>query len=325
MSDYTPERAEHEPFAPTPVFLDIYRENPIGTPETWGAVPLLTSPEVQAQQNAIHAQLAELFLPKNIPHYISSNLASYIENTHLSRVQHRESKNRDSYNFRGNFDFPAPPFETMDVFIRGQNGLASPAELLYLQQYWQMPSIELASLTHPYGQRLYPCITEMRDATRAAIGMHGGVVFEDAQIQMDYTDYEVKGADNMHDMTRAEGLHMTRKRTLGLLPDHSYVVERSSFIVRLDALPEKYAEAIRAIPFKNNKNWARQVLRRAEKFYEVVPDLLDQDSWEVAVPLSTTIVSMNDELSLKLTSEEAMRSRNNLILNRAELPKPSLF
>lgn len=325
MSEQYRPVVERTPEHQTPVFLEKFRENPIGTPETWGAVPLLTSCEVQEQQNRIHADLSELFLPKNVPNYVSSNLASYIENTHLSRVQHRESKNRDSYTLRGNYDFEAPDFDTFDVFLRGQNGQASPAELLYLQQYWQMPSIELASLTHPYGERLYPNITEMRDASRDSIKMHQGIVFDEASIQKDYTDYEVKGADRIDDMTRAEGLHMTRKRALGVLPDNSYVIERSSFIIRLDGLPEKYSSAIRAIPFKNNKNWARQVLIRAEKFYELVPDLLGNDSFEVAIPLSTTIVSIHDERSDELTSRDAIDRRNNMIRNRADAKKSSLL
>lgn len=325
MSEQQPNSHENPRDYSVPEFLDIYRENPIGTPETWGAVPFLSSAEVQEQQNDVHAHVAELFLPENIPDYIPPNLASYIEHTHLARVQHRESKNIESYTLRGNFDFQVPSFDTFDVHFRGQNGKASPAELIYLQQYLQMPSIELASLTHPYAQKLYPNITEMRQATLQAIEMHNGVVFDEHAVKNHRTIYEVKGIDRVDDTSRAEGLHMTRKRMLGTLPDESLIVERSSFVIRLDALPEKYSSAIRSIPYMNNEHWARQVLRRAEKFYEVVPDLLEWDQYEVAVPLSTTIVSMNGERIRALTSEEAMRARNNLILNRADAPKPSLF
>lgn len=186
----------------------------------------------------------------------------------------------------------------------------------YFAKYLKLPSVELGSLTHPYHEHLlYPNISDMRSSTRQAIVMHGGIVFDDASIEQDYTRYEVKGADRMDDMKQARGLHMTRKRTLGMLPDNSYVIERSSFIVLLDALPESCQNDIRSIQFEGNDAWYRQVLA-VNKFYDHVANLLKNDVFEVAVPLSTTIVSINDALDEELTSKKAVRERSSLVMHR---------
>ena len=314
MSEHAPQRSS-EFLLPTDTehAVELYRQNPRGLPETWGAVPLATSCEIQVQQNHIHEELRKLFGPQNVPEYVSSSVASFIEGIHLGRVENRESKNRDSYAFRGNYNAQVP-VEHLDILMRSLDGSASPAELLYMRDILRMPSVELGSLTHPYGQRLYPYIDEMRLACKQAIVMHGGAVELPQDAQLMHTKYEVKSADNMQDSEKAQALHMTRKRTLGVLPDGTYVVERSSFIVLIDALPDQYKTAIRAIPaLAKNQYWHRQIMRRANKFHEFVPKLLDEDAFEAAIPLSTTIVAINDVDSEALLSEEAIDQRLSLL------------
>lgn len=298
------------------LFLNLYRENPRGLPETWGAVPMLTSCDIQEQQNLVHQQQSELFSPEHVPSYVSRELAGYIEMVNMSRVEHRESKNRDSFSYRGVLKMDVP-LDHLDVFAAAQDGTASPAELLYVRSVLRMPSVELASLTHPYGQRIGH-LDEMRSAVNQAVLMHGGRLAHElprpaekyARLRFDraLVEYEVKGADQLNDPQKMEGIHMTRKRKIGVLPDQTEIYERSSFIVRLDALPEHYRTAIREIPFEGNRNWAQQV-RRAENFYEYVADLLKNDDFAAAIPLSTTVVAKHDNDTALFLSEAARLKR----------------
>jgi hypothetical protein len=102
---------------------------------------------------------------------------------------------------------------------------------------------------------------------------------------------------------------------IGTLPDGTYVKERSSFVVILDRLPAGYAEAIRSIPTHSMDDkqvaqmWPNRVRRAKGDFYTIVPDLLSHDQFDVAVPISTTVVAFNDTLAEKLLSEEAKHAR----------------
>ena len=69
-----------EMYTPT---LDIVRLNAQGEPLTWGATPLVTSLDIKRQQDVVKGVIDQLFT-KNIPEYITPEIATYISNLNLS-------------------------------------------------------------------------------------------------------------------------------------------------------------------------------------------------------------------------------------------------
>lgn len=296
-------------------FLELYRQNEQGTPLGWGPSPLDINDEIVDQQRNVHDELSRLFRPEALPDYVSPALARYIEDLNMARTAHRERLNHDSYCYRRDYRHEGVPLEALDILARAQTGNAAPAELLYIRRVLGIPTIELSSLTHPYGgERIKNYLAPMRRANTQAIVMHGGRLCEETPI------YEVKGRSAIHydvdedgqhipdEQRHYDGVHMTRKTKVGILPDGTAVIERSSFVINLNSLPSEYRDAIRAVPFMNNENWARQV-RRANKFYEYVPQLLEDNDFEKAIPISTTVVAMNESDMEVCLSETATRAR----------------
>lgn len=287
----------------TQILIDIKRisTNNRGEPLTWGSTPLVASSDVKIQQQAAKSKIGELFEDDNIPNYVSQNLAEYIDVLNMSRTVKRETLNQDSFVYREKIDLDGIPLEALEVFNRAVKGFASPAELLFIQKLMGVPSIELASLTHPYGQRI-EMLKEMRPAVNEAIVMMGGTLVRGVP-----PTFEVIASDNPHNPAAIEGIHMTRKTLFGHVDD-TEIVERSSFVILLDQLPPERARAVRALPFENNKLWAEQV-GQACGFAELAPLLLDNDEYDKAIPVSTTVVAKNAALGERLLSEEAKRSR----------------
>lgn len=280
-------------------------KNNRGEPRTWGSTTLISSNEVRLQQNEVKGEIDVLFEGKNVPDYISPELANYIYVLNMARTVNRESHNQDSFAYREKMDLDGIPLEALEVFNRAVIGYASPAELLFVQKLLGIPSIELASLTHPYGQRI-ELLKEMRPAVNEAIVLLGGRLVKGVPCT-----YEVKGGDNLEDPQQTQGIHMTRKTIFGYLDDGTEIVERSSFVVLVEQLPDGCRKAIRTLPFKNNPDWNEQANRLLSK---IVPTFLDEDAYDKAVPVSTTVVAINAKLEAKLLSEEAIRTRQRQFL-----------
>jgi hypothetical protein len=287
--------------------LSRIKENSKGEPLTWGATPLLASIDIQLQQDAVKEVLNSLFESKNVPDYISPTMANYIDVLNMSRTFNRESKNQDSFAYRDKTDLDGIPLESLEVFERALRGYASPAELLFLASMLGIPTIELASLTHPYGQRI-ELLDEMRPSINEAIVLLGGTL-----VRGILPEYEVKGSDNPHNPAQMHGIHMTRKTLFGTLPDGTEVIERSSFVILIDALPVRIADLVRSTRFEDNPQWSKQVLKRTG-LETIVPLLLKDDEYNKAVPVSTTMVAMNAPLMEKLFTEQAIRARQLQIM-----------
>lgn len=286
--------------------LNRYGQNPQGAPLTWGPTPMVRSAEVALQQRHVKPVIESFFEKRNRPKDISPEVAEYIEMIHMQRTLKREARNNDSYYFRGVNDFSKFPDEMIEMIQRAEKGKKiSPAELLYLAQVLEVPSIELASLTHPYGARI-EMLPVMREAARGGIVLHGGEVYEDPPVR-----FEVKNA-NDYSPEKMKAISMTRKTDLGELPDGTYVTERSSFVVILDKIPEAQAQAIRGINAgRDHKEykWDPDQVLEYINHNGVMPEWLENDQFDVAVPIATTIVAFRGDLSEKLFKREAMTAR----------------
>jgi len=289
--------------------IELVSQNAKGEPLTWGATPLLLSHESSMQQLAVKGFISDLFIKKNRPKYISNDVGEYIETLNMARTMQRESRNTASYLYRGVESFESLPLEVISVIDRALRGGASPAELLLVAEILEIPTIELASLTHPYGQRI-GLLKEMRPAVNEAIVMMGGTLF-DANDEAHQPVYEVKGSDNHYDTSAMNVLHMTRKTPFGVLMDGTENIERSSFELLLKNIPSGLAEKIREIPY--GRNWGKQVAEIQGLTTQFVPAVLHNDEYKIASPLSTTIVARNPELEKNLLSTEAKRSRQKAL------------
>jgi len=294
-----------------------FLENPRGEPLTWGATPLQPLGEVIFQQKEAEMELDRLFM-ENIPAGTPENLADFIYDSSTMRSAHRISKNMDSFAYRHKVDFDNVDFDTMGMYTRALSGHASPAELIHVQHVFGLPSIELASLTHPYGKPDRMALLEpMRAAVEESIVMHKGFLNRNAKPEL-----EVLRCDDIYNLESVNSLLMKRETPIGTVTIHSeelgifesVIVERSSFVLRIDeasGFDPKLAEAIRSIPY--GENWTRQV-RRAGKLREVVPELLDSDSHEQAIPISTTTLAYSNELINQLLTPQHMRTRQHQLI-----------
>jgi len=144
-------------------------------------------------------------------------------------------------------------------------------------------------------------LKEMRPAVNEAITLMGGRLVKGIA-----PTFEVKGSDSHYDPSQMKGIHMTRKTIFGYLEDGTEIVERSSFVVLLDELQPEVAAAVREIPY--DAQWAKLV-GTACGLSKLASDLLAEDDYRKAIPVSTTVVAINAELETKLLSKEAMRAR----------------
>ncbi|MBC7565156.1 hypothetical protein H7100_02945 [Candidatus Saccharibacteria bacterium] len=280
--------------------LALLTKNSRGEPLTWGATPLGADSDVRMKQLGVKRELSALFDVDHVPSYISPELAEYIDVLNMSRTFHRETRNVDSFNYREKMDLRGIPLEALEVLNRALTGYASPAELLFLQKLLGIPSIELASLTHPYGQHI-ELLKNMRPAVNEAIILMGGVLVRGIN-----PIFQVEGCDNLNNISAMQGIHMTRKTAFGYLEDSTEIVERSSFVILLDQLPDGRADAIRAVPY--GPHWSR-VVGRVCGLSELAPILLNQDQYDKAAPVSTTVLAVNENLEKKLLSDDAKRQR----------------
>lgn len=290
---------------------DIYEQtrlNKKGLPLTWGATPLAYSPAIMAQQRTVKQEIQKLFDLRHRPTNISPEVADYIIDLNLARTIRREIKNTDSYIYRGNDQLTQPEFTKFDELVeRALMGQAAPAELLFLAHILQIPTIELASLTHPYSQRI-ELLEEMRSAVEEAVYIMDGTITPSGDVT-----YAIKGSDNPHRPDAIRALHMTRKRSIGNTNDQTNVMERSSFVVLVDKLDLSVAAAIRAVPYQDNPNWSTRVFK-ASKLQHVVPQLLAENHYDIAIPVSTTVVAINNELQRQLMTEAAKASKRKRYL-----------
>jgi hypothetical protein len=282
--------------------LERISNNSRGEPLTWGPTPLISTREVSQQQIGVKGEIASLFEDGNIPELVSPQLAIYIEMLNMSHTANRENENQVSFICRENMDLHGVPLEALEVLNRALMGSASPAELLFVQSLLGIPSIELASLTHPYGQRIEQ-LGEMRGAVNEAIVLMGGYAVEDT-----HPVFEVKGSDNPHHPWDMQGVHITRTTIFGYLENGTKVCEQSSAVILLDQLGPELAAATRAVPFENNRHWTAQVAR-ACNLLKLAPALFSDDEHEKVIPIATTMVSLDPIMVELLLSKESKQTR----------------
>ena len=291
-------------------FLAASHELPKGEPNTYGATPLDRMVTLQ-QQLELARELQELTY-RNIPDDVPIELIDYVHTTFAARFHSRAEANEENYmTALVSKDAFASDESILSMFERGELGQASPSELLKIRELRGIRSVELACLTHPYGERITQ-LPEMREVVSKHVELLGGSYYEDPT-----TRYRVKEfvGQSRGSNVFEEGVLMTRKRTLGLMPDGTIIRERSSFVLRLDDASPFSAEEISKMKAVDTSkpNW-QQELTQVGQLDEAAKILLDSDEFSLAIPISSTIYAYNPATArvIEERNKEASEARRAL-------------
>jgi hypothetical protein len=303
-------------------YLDILRTVPRDDLEyhlSWGATPLAGTeyPDVLKFQNTIIRPMLLQRVEQSAPDNVPLPLRHFMEQGFLTRFVGRSMKNYEAYSERL---VKLAPDEMSEAFYeqheRSMRGTASPRELLIERRTRGMKAVELARQTHPYGEMIDE-LDLMRDAVDEAILEQGGIILppEDYQEQ-----YKLRTTDllmNPDTDNQAIGLLMTRRRMKGMFDDDTAILERSSFVVPIyegSQFDPKLSRRMRQVPMIDNPDRMHQ-LEQAGRLSEVIPELLQANNFEAAIPLSTTTFAYNQTTDHAI-KEEMARSKSRSSLDR---------
>jgi hypothetical protein len=280
-----------------------------GEPGTYGSTPFnpyLIS--ITEQQTAVLKSHTELFShPRND---VRAELIPEIADFNYSRVHHRLQKNFESFECREHYHFDVIPDELRETAQRVLTGHGSPTENLLIADILGMPSVELASNTHPYGDKeKMGYLDSMRSAVEESINFFDGIAIrprknpeqsswsrtDDFQIKSEYVPKDDQGNE-----LDVEALRMTRTRLLGLVGDYR-IFERSSFLLDLTKIDSDIQAQIQAID-KNDEQRTELILA-IPRFYASVKTLLREDAFDVAIPIATTSWAVHPERDAKFKNE----------------------
>lgn len=279
------------------------REKLRGEHLTWGATPLHFS----SNQMVIYHELKQR-IHNSAPESTPDDVKEFVLQHFMSRFFQRQDRNAKSFEDRNpGIDINNLEKPHQDILMAAIEGMSNPNDLLKLLTTLDMPSIELARLTHSYGQHM-ETLGDMRQAIDFAIENNGGRIIEDDSM----TTY---GVDGGHIRDKGEnieiGFLMKRKRVRGILPDGTVVIERSTFVLRVDKespLDQDIARQFRGIKIDKNPDWNKQVMEIIEA-NNLIPRVLVNDEFDIAIPLSTTTYAFNPMRVYEL--EEAKKAKRS--------------
>jgi hypothetical protein len=282
-------------------FLEKAHTLPRGEPLTYGATPLDRMTTLQQQLN-LAVDLQQLTY-RDIPDDVPMDIIDYVHTTFASRFHNRAEANEENYmtSLYTDDDCDAA---MLPMFRRAELGQASPSELLVTRKVRGIRSVELACLTHPYGKRIDTLLPKMREVVKQHVELLGGSYYDEPETR--YRVKEVVGYKPGKEQFD-KGLLMTRKRTLGEMPDGTIIRERSSFVLRLDEYsPFSKAElgVFEGID-RSAPDWKNELVE-AGKLNEISEILLDKDKFSLAIPISTTIYAYNTETAAMIEKRDAV-------------------
>lgn len=284
-----------------------------GEPGTFGSTPFnpFLATIADQQRTVIERHDKEFH---EAPEYVRSELVQEIIAFNYSRVHHRTDKNFDSFECREHYSLECIPDELRETAQRAITGHGSPAENLVVADILGMPSVELASTTHAYGNPERMChMAAQRKAVEEAIAFFGGVVVPSFRDPNKSTwsradDYQIKGEytsfDSQAETQVLEAFRMTRTRTVGIV-DGYRIYERSSFELDVSKLSPELIEAIQQIE-SDDPNRHEHILA-IPGLYKAIKTALSDDDYGTAVPVATTIWAVHMQRERELRNEELRR------------------
>jgi len=310
----------HYPQLQIPEF-DAIREAPKGEIKSYGATPLDRMTTL-AQQIDVRTDLQELTY-RDIPDDVPMEVIDYVHRTFAKRFDKRAEANEENFTTGLNYEEYETLFgpDELDMIERARFGFASPAELILVRELLQMKSIELACLTHPYGKNIDPLLAEMRMSVWYAVDLYGGEYYDDPE-----PIFKVK--ESLNDTPKiadlSKGVLMTRKRTIGVLPDGTLIKERSSFVLRTDpassfdqTIIEKLAVELEEDPTLDWMQW----LEDNANIGALADALLKSDSFSLAIPISSTIYAFNKHTETLVADKKEAKYKERMLQLSATEPE----
>ena len=284
---------------------------PHGDPFTYGATPLDRMTTLSQQIDV--ANTLQEFMSYGLPDEIPGSVKEYVRRTFVKRFHGRAAANEENYTTAlKSKDELAKDQRLTAIITRAELGQASPTELLITRSLLGIRSVELACLTHPYGEpermRILPV---MRDAVKQHIELFGGAYQQNPETR--YRVKEIIALENDKTNFR-DGLLMTRKRTLATLSDGTVIRERSSFVLRTDEdsmLTEADIAALMAVDLKDPLY--QDELVKAARLDEIAEILLDTDTFTQAIPISSTIYAYNPTTTAMIQERDEKLSQERRI------------
>ena len=272
---------------------------------TWGATPLFFTGDQMVVFEALKKRIHD-----SVPESTPDDVKQFVLQHFMSRFFERQDRNAKSFHDRD----PNLVLEDLDelsqeAVIDAVFGASNPNDLLKTRENLVMPSIELGRLTHPFGTHM-ETLEEMRQAVDFAIENNDGDLINDDTM----TTYGVDGGHIRDKGDNIElGFLMKRKRIRGILPDGTVIIERSTFVLRVDdksPLDQDIAQQFRDIKIDNNPLWNKQVMEIINT-NKLIPKLLNDNEFDIAIPLSTTAYAYNPQLvyELEVADKRARRAR----------------
>lgn len=238
-------------------------------------------------------------LPESAPRTTPKEVWSYIHESFFHRFYGRAAANEENFlTALATVDDNVFDKDVREMIRRGEAGTASPQELLLVRELLQIRSVELACLTHTYGEGIYPHLEEMRDYVKTAVQQMGGYLYDEPTERYRAKEF-VLNMERQPDYTI--GILMTRKRELGIMPDGTIIKERSSFVLRSDCLTDAEIAALETVDL-DAEDWQDRMVQ-VGGLAEKIKVLLDEDDFELAIPMSTTIYAHNPK------TEQLVRER----------------
>ncbi len=284
----------------TDALLDDIARCPRGVAETYGATPFDMVYSLASQQEVLEGRLELLcHVPKNVPASIGEYVKSTFVNRFWARLRANDENLMTSLLFRHQDDAVVDD-RIFPMIERGKTGQASPAELMLLRNQLGTRSLEVACLSHPFGNDI-EILKNMREAVKDGIHALGG----------EYNDlpepcYAVK--EVVYDENgMPTGVLMTRKLDFGVLPDDTIIRERSSFVLRLDDKSEIRAAIgdAGAAEIVRMSQLSKQEQKEAMiPFNAIISRYIAADAFDEIIPVSTTTYAFNREV------EEALKLLN---------------
>ena len=273
---------------------------------TWGHTPFYSSPE----QFEVYTKLIDRIV-NSAPEETPAEIQDYVLMHFMSRFYKRQDRNNQSYEDRLNYygALSEMSLSALDSALAGD--CVRPVDLLVLRDELGMPSIELARLTHPYGKDM-DLLPEMQTAVGYAVETLGGEIC----LGDECITYGVDGAHvrNTSSGNAEVGFLVKRKKLVGVLPDKTRIIERSSYFLRIDndsRLDQVIAQSMRNVVTQTmsgnvvenmyvlniceTKDWQTKLMESGN-LNELMPLLLKGGDFnDVAIPLSTTIYAYNPD------------------------------
>ena len=277
-----------------------------GKPLTWGATPLEPyRPDIAVQQRKVEREIRKRFpkSPEEVPFGLDWETAIYIHGMYDMRSVHRLMRNQESYAYRGNPNPSNLPEKAQEMIERAIRGRASPAEIGATGEIEQDPTIELASVSHLWGKRM-EYLPPMRRAIEDGIKLRKGKTLPSNRT------YEARHAIYFNrEFRKAEpSLLMTRTTEIGEIGEHIKDIERSSFVIILSRLALEQTADIMSIPYGDQ--WSQRILS-LPGFEDAVDKALDKDRYDIAVPMSTTTIEVNERYVEEFLNNEEHRAQRH--------------